>query len=383
MRLVSLNLARYGKFTDVVLDFGEKQRGNPDFHIVYGPNEAGKTTALAGFLDLVYGISKGSKYDFKHKDAIAVGGVLQFAGGATREFLRIKKTTNSLLDPGGNVVSDTAILGDLEGLARADYQMKFSLDAERLKDGGLDILKSKGDLGQLLFAASASVAGLSEKLNQLNSECEAIYKKRGQKTDIAELKKELVNLAAEKIRLDMAWKAYTKIAAERDECAKLYEKARGEKKEAQIAVSAIDRLETTVPRLSTLEKINGKLVDLADAPADQPELKEDVATLRANELLLEGEMKAAVAAIETLEEELGNRKINWVATNVNEFRRKKWPTLRRTAMRWKITIEGLDEFSGHDSAEMVIEKRFSRLSEERSASRFRMGSRSWRYCSSL
>jgi len=30
-------------------------------------------------------------------------------------------------------------------------------------------------------------------------------------------------------------------------------------------------------------------------------------------------------------------------------------------MRWKITIEGMDEFSGHDTAEMVIEKEFNRL----------------------
>ena len=51
---------------------------------------------------------------------------------------------------------------------------------------------------------------------------------------------------------------------------------------------------------------------------------------------------------------------------------------RRTAMRWKITIEGLDEFSGHDSAEMVIEKDSAGCRRERSASRFRMGSRSWR-----
>jgi len=32
-------------------------------------------------------------------------------------------------------------------------------------------------------------------------------------------------------------------------------------------------------------------------------------------------------------------------------------------MRWKITIEGMDEFGGFDSAEMVIEKDFSRLSK--------------------
>lgn len=78
-----------------------------------------------------------------------------------------------------------------------------------------------------------------------------------------------------------------------------------------------------------------------------------------------------------------DRKINWVATNVNDFRRKKWRTLRRKAMRWKITIEGLDEFSGRDTAEMVIEKPFNWLSEVNSVSRFRMASRSWCYCSSL
>ena len=32
-------------------------------------------------------------------------------------------------------------------------------------------------------------------------------------------------------------------------------------------------------------------------------------------------------------------------------------------MRWKITIEGMDEFGGRDIAEMVIEKEFDRLSK--------------------
>ena len=32
-------------------------------------------------------------------------------------------------------------------------------------------------------------------------------------------------------------------------------------------------------------------------------------------------------------------------------------------MRWKITIEGMDEFGGRETAEMVIEKEFNRLSK--------------------
>jgi hypothetical protein len=32
-------------------------------------------------------------------------------------------------------------------------------------------------------------------------------------------------------------------------------------------------------------------------------------------------------------------------------------------MRWKITIEGMDEFGGRDTAEMVVEKEFGRLAK--------------------
>ena len=56
MRLNRLDLTRYGKFTDQNINLGERKAGEPDFHIVYGPNEAGKSTALAAFLDLLFGI---------------------------------------------------------------------------------------------------------------------------------------------------------------------------------------------------------------------------------------------------------------------------------------------------------------------------------------
>lgn len=56
MRLRRLDLTRYGKFTDRSIDFGERTDGQPDLHIIYGPNEAGKSTAFAAFLDLLFGI---------------------------------------------------------------------------------------------------------------------------------------------------------------------------------------------------------------------------------------------------------------------------------------------------------------------------------------
>ena len=46
MRLHCLGLTRFGIFTDRSINFGEPVTGKPDLHIVYGPNESGKSTAL-------------------------------------------------------------------------------------------------------------------------------------------------------------------------------------------------------------------------------------------------------------------------------------------------------------------------------------------------
>ena len=75
MRLDRLDLVRYGKFTDRSIDFGAPTPGKPDFHLVYGPNEAGKSTLFSAYLDLLFGIEKSSAYGFLHPyNMMRVGG---------------------------------------------------------------------------------------------------------------------------------------------------------------------------------------------------------------------------------------------------------------------------------------------------------------------
>jgi len=62
VRIARLDLTRYGKFSDRRFDFGPAPVGGSDFHIVYGLNEAGKSTAAAAILDLLFGIEKHSAY---------------------------------------------------------------------------------------------------------------------------------------------------------------------------------------------------------------------------------------------------------------------------------------------------------------------------------
>ena len=62
MRIARLDLTRYGRFNGYTLDFGPAPSNGSDFHIVYGLNEAGKSTAASAILDLLFGIEKQSAY---------------------------------------------------------------------------------------------------------------------------------------------------------------------------------------------------------------------------------------------------------------------------------------------------------------------------------
>ena len=53
MKIRSIRLAAYGPFTGATLDLPES---GPDFHLVFGPNEAGKSTALRALRHMLFGI---------------------------------------------------------------------------------------------------------------------------------------------------------------------------------------------------------------------------------------------------------------------------------------------------------------------------------------
>ena len=56
MRLERLDLTRYGRFTDVRLQFPTPAPGGTDLHVIFGPNEAGKSTMFSAWLDFLYGM---------------------------------------------------------------------------------------------------------------------------------------------------------------------------------------------------------------------------------------------------------------------------------------------------------------------------------------
>ncbi|MBR2117636.1 MAG: AAA family ATPase, partial [Afipia sp.] len=222
MRIRSLGLKRYGRFTDVAIDFGETTAGAPDLHIVYGPNESGKSTAVSAFLDLLFGILPQSKFNFLHPYAAMRIDADVEQSGQVRRLSRIKRSQNSLLGDSEQPVPDTALLGNFGGLDRGAYQTMFCLDDETLEAGGESILASRGDLGHLLFSATAGLADLSQRLDTARSEADAFFRQGKRSGELVDLKKELTTLKEDRDKIDTLASEHARLTTERDGSAKEY-----------------------------------------------------------------------------------------------------------------------------------------------------------------
>ncbi len=307
MRLRRLTLARYGKFTDQSIDFGKAVEGAPDLHVVYGPNEAGKSTAFSGFLDLLFGIEMQSRYNFLHPyETMRVGGCLELSGGP-RELVRIKKPQPTLRDASNQPVPDGLILGDLGGLDRNVYRTMFSLDDETLEAGGDSILASNGELGQLLFSATAGLAELSKVLMDLRAKTDGFTWPNARSGELYQLKAGLAALKVERDKVDTLASEYNRLAAARDAAASSYDAALSERSQAKAGLDGARRLLAALPRFNALGRLLLKLEPFAGLPVvplgwlgELPALEQAELRHRSDTQLAEAEVKRLSAAIEVI-----------------------------------------------------------------------------------
>lgn len=178
MRIDRLDLLKFGKFTDRPLAFPAAER---DFHVIVGPNEAGKSTVRAAVQDLLFGIPARTVHDFVHPmPELRLGAVLQH-GGATLALHRTKGNRNTLRRPDDSPLDDAALATFAAWLGGSDrdyFVQMFGLDHERLVKGGASILQASNDLGQVLFQSAAGIAGLGELRDQLQAEATRLWAPR-------------------------------------------------------------------------------------------------------------------------------------------------------------------------------------------------------------
>jgi len=266
MRLRRLDLTRYGKFTDRSHDFGAAPPGGPDFHIIYGPNEAGKSTTMQGWLDLLFGIPAQSRMNFLHPyGAMQLGAVIE-TGADSLDLIRTKGRLNTLSDPAGGAVPDAVLQGVLAGIERAGYEAMFSLDDETLEQGGESILSSQGDLGQMLFTASSGLAEMGQALDGLRNDAQGFFRPGGRSGRLSDLKKALAEVEQQIAAQDIGARDFALLAQARDQAQEAWTAAQTVQDDTVKALYQVERQLAALPLVTGLRRVDASLDDMPDLP---------------------------------------------------------------------------------------------------------------------
>lgn len=182
MRIARLDLLAYGPFTQKTLDFSLKPGA---LQLVYGPNEAGKSSTLRALIGLLYGIDTRTSDAHLHRmDQLRIGATLVDELGHELSVIRRKGTKNTLLDAAEQPVGEGALTPLLGGLDEKLFRQMFGLDHERLREGAEALLRGGGQLGEVLFDASTGGRGVHTLIERLRAEADALFKQRGRTPEL-------------------------------------------------------------------------------------------------------------------------------------------------------------------------------------------------------
>ncbi len=272
MKLKLLELKAFGPFTGHTLVFNSEE---PGLHIIFGQNEAGKSSALRALKALFYGFPQQTPDNFLHSyDQLLVGGCLKNRNGDEIYFQRRKKRIGSIIDAQGNPLGSKELLPFLQGVEPEIFESLYGIDHESLIRGGEEILAQKGEVGQALFAAGAGITSLREVIDQLEKEAAELFKSKGQIQEINKGIRKFKDLKNEARIANLSikeWQDHQNTLRRADAERTDLEKERDNKHKE---LRHLQRLEQAIPELASLKAWQDQLRTLGKVTLLPPDFTE-------------------------------------------------------------------------------------------------------------
>jgi uncharacterized protein YhaN len=272
MRLKRLDLKAFGPFTDRSLEFDSK---GPGLHIIFGPNEAGKSSSLRGLKALLYGFHPQTPDNFLHSyDQLLVGGCLENKAGRNLIFWRRKKRVNDLIDEDGNPLDTGLLNAFLQGVEPDIFESLYGIDHKHLVEGGNEILAQQGEIGKALFAAGSGVSSLRDVIAALDQEATNLFKPSGSKPEINRAIKHFKELQQELKAASLApkqWKELRKNLEDAESERTRQELVRDSK---NTELRRLERLDQAIPELASLKLWQDHLEALGEVEILPPDIGE-------------------------------------------------------------------------------------------------------------
>lgn len=176
MRFQQLQIPAFGPFTQLDLQFPNSPS---DLHLIYGANEAGKSSLLRAIRDLLFGIHGQSPDNFLHDyKSLRIKAEIANQAGERLIFQRRKGNKNTLLDENDGQLPDSALSPFLGSVDQSYFSAMFGLGSAELREGATELLQGKGDMGKALFSASMGGTPIQKVIDALQADADRIYRGR-------------------------------------------------------------------------------------------------------------------------------------------------------------------------------------------------------------
>jgi len=302
VRLQRLNLVKYGKFSDRIIEFPDATQ---DFHLIIGPNEAGKSTFRTAILDLFFGIPARSSLGFLHGPSeLRLGASVTSPIGAL-EFQRIKAQKNTLRSPTDSVLADAELAQFLGSADRNFFDQMFGLDHTRLVNGGNSILKAENDVGQILFQSAAGVASLGRVRDELVAEADKLWAPRKSAERayyVAADQLDKATLASKDATVRT--KAWAELNSSLEALTAALEDERARHRGLLIRKNVLERVRRLAPFLQTLRENEKQLNDLGETVELPPDASNIFALAERELATAQLHLELRSAEVETAEDSL-------------------------------------------------------------------------------
>lgn len=264
MNILRLDLIAFGPFEGKTLHFEQPQ---PGLHLIFGHNEAGKSSCRRAIGQWLFGVPHKSTDNFRHASTkLRIGGKLAGAQGATLEFLRKKgrKDTLRSVDDQTTLAEDQLrlFLGSVDANT---FNQRFSLDHQELVQGG-QALAGGTELGDVLFSAGAGIADIRNIQNSLQNRCRELFLPAGANPKINELLRILTETKAKQKSLLLSSSSWSDLEQQLEQSqlrdVQLSESLRDLRRELR----RLERQQKAIPLLLRFRTCQTLLDGLRDAP---------------------------------------------------------------------------------------------------------------------
>lgn len=266
MRLGSLDLQAFGPFTNVSLNFSVGAPGG--FHLIFGANEAGKSTSLRAVKAFFYGIPEASPDAHSHPPSRLRVGALVEANTFYAHLVRYRRRKNSLVDEEGTPFDEDRLREALGYLDERTFEARFGLDQSELDKGAEALL---GGREQGLFAAGTAGTSVRQVLAELEREHEELFTKRGRVRPLNQAVQRYREAARSLVGLIKPPELWAEQEAARRKALETLAELKEARRRTRLDHVALSRLGSMLSQFGELEELENELGQLViSLPGGQP-----------------------------------------------------------------------------------------------------------------